>query len=389
MHISLSVDQAKALEELREWIRSKQSQSVRVGGYAGTGKTTLIGHIRRLIHDKNPKTNVAFACPTGMASQNLEGYLTAHDARFEKDYVGTIHRLIYTPLVDGKGGIIGWDKNDEIKADLLIVDEGSMVTREVWQDLLSFKLPIMVFGDHGQLPPVGDNHSLMERPDIALEKIHRQAEDNPIIHLATMARRGEDIATDNYGKGVKKISRATYEAEEISNTFFNSRDTDTLILCGTNKLRNQLNTHIRTLKGYESEEPAKGDKVVCLKNIYENKAGAIFNGMLGEVQSIQDFDKHRYSAEIYFSQSDTMYSGTISKEQFNSPEPIQKLEGVRFEEIGDRFDFGYALTVHKAQGSQAKKVLLFDESILFREDKDKWLYTGITRAREELYILGN
>ena len=389
MSLTLSADQKHALDDLREWIRNKRSQSVRVGGYAGTGKTTLIGHIRRLIHDKNKKTNVAFACPTGMASQNLEGYLNTHNARFDKDYVGTIHRLIYTPVVDGKGGIIGWDKNDEIKADLLIVDEGSMVTREVWHDLLSFNLPIIVFGDHGQLPPVGDKHSLMEDPDIALEKIHRQAADNPIIKLATMARRGEDIPVDKYGNGIQKISRSTYESEEVSNSFFNSRDTDTLILCGTNKLRNQLNKHIRTLKGFESEEPAKGDKVVCLKNIYENKAGAIFNGMLGEIEDLQNFDKHRYSAEIYFSQSDTMYSGTISKEQFNSPEPINKLDGVRFEDIGDRFDFGYALTVHKAQGSQARKVLLFDESPLFREDKDKWLYTGITRAREELYILGN
>lgn len=387
--VALSPDQRKAFDAIQGWLYQGYNNPLRIGGYAGTGKTTLIGYVRNYIRAQTPKRRVAFACPTGMASQNLSGRLALQGVALGKDYIGTIHRLIYVPEVNKKGAITGWIRNEEIKADLIIIDEGSMITRSVWQDLKSFGLPLLVFGDHGQLPPVGDTHSLMKDPDLALETIHRQAADNPIISLATLARKGDKIAPAKYGSGVAKIARDSYEAEEISNSFFNMRGTDSFILCGTNKLRNQLNKHIRTLKGIESDAPVAGDKVVCLKNIYDNKGGAVFNGMIGTIQSITDEDKRRFGATIDFPEAGVVYNGLISKDQFHSPTLISQIKGVKYDMIGDRFDFGYALTVHKAQGSQARRVLVFDESPFFREDASRWLYTAVTRAEEELYILGD
>jgi len=387
--VQLSPDQRKAFDAIQGWLYQGFAKPLRIGGYAGTGKTTLIGYVRNYIRDQTPKFRVAFACPTGMASQNLIGRLALQGVSLAKDYVGTIHRLIYVPEISKKGQIVGWIRNEEINKDIIIVDEGSMITKSVWRDLTSFGIPLLVFGDHGQLPPVGDTYSLMKDPDLALETIHRQAADNPIINLATLARKGQAIPPAKYGSGVAKISRDSYEAEEISNSFFNMRGTDSFILCGTNKLRNQLNKHIRTMKGIESNEPVAGDTVVCLRNIYDNKGGAIFNGMLGEIKRISDEDKHRFSATIEFPDAGVTYVGFISKEQFHSPTLISQIKGVKHDMIGDRFDFGYALTVHKAQGSQARRVLVFDESPLFREDAHKWLYTAITRAEEELYILSN
>ena len=87
---------------------------------------------------------------------------------------------------------------------------------------------------------------------------------------------------------------------------------------------------------------------------------------------------------------DFLYEGVISSEQFNSSTTLNNIVGYAKTKDMDLFDFGYALTVHKAQGSQAKKVVLFEERF-GRQDEDmwrRWLYTGITRAEEELLIIG-
>lgn len=391
-HIKLSTDQSQVMTKIVNWLRQPPSQYLTVGGYAGTGKTTLISLLRKQLHLANPKLKIGFASFTGRAGENLRNRLFSSEAIYQNDSCGTIHRLIYKPQTNDNGQVISWQKIERIDKDLIIIDEASMVTAEIWQDLLSYHIPIIAFGDHGQLPPIGDSFNLMLHPHLKLEKIHRQSQKNPILNLATKSRLGKPIPTKSYSPQVKKMDLNSPDSYEFCQTFFENLNNECLVLAGMNSTRVKLNRSIREAKRMESPEPMTGDKVVCLKNIYDNDYGDIYNGMIGTLSSIKPYKNHWYHVTIDFLQERKSYEGKISKYQFNQTTPLREVAGLKPEEIGDLFDFGYALTVHKAQGSEAKKVLIIDESHIFnKRDPDqgrKWLYTAITRAEEELYIVG-
>lgn len=387
---SLTSDQKQALQFLYSWINNPNASHITMGGYAGTGKTTIIALLRKILHQKSPKTKVALVSFTGKASQVLKSKLISAKQIHKHDHIGTIHSLLYTPNVNSSGSVTSWNKNKSLKHDLIIIDEASMVTSEVWSDLRSFNLPIIAIGDHGQLPPVGDNFNLLETPDFSLETIHRQAQDNPIIALATMARESGKIPLNKYSNQVQKIARNSPVGQELIERYFyfNAPTDEVLVLCARNKTRIDLNNHLRGLLGIENQEPTKGDKVICLRNNYNATGGPVFNGMIGTIDSISHKPEHWFQTQINFNDRQT-YSGNISSYQFNNHQLVSQIKGLNYKQIGDRFDFGYALTVHKAQGSQAKTVILFEEQIPKWTDEEtkRWLYTAITRAQEELYIL--
>ena len=367
--------------------------SVTLGGYAGTGKTTLISVLRRELRRTDNTKRVAFAAFTGKAAQVLRTELEARGALYPGDTCGTIHSLLYKAEVDKEGRLKRWRRTKTIEADLIVIDEASMVTDSIWDDLLACDKPIIALGDHGQLPPISGNFNLMERPDILLEKIHRQAENNPIIALAHEARVSGEIRAGTYSNNVRKFSYAKNEPSEIeaiTQHLFSNYHDDMLVLCGRNKTRVQLNATIRALAGRETSEPEVGEKVVCLKNNYSHPLAPIYNGMTGFIQSIAPLKQHWYTAKIDFPDDGRDFDGHIVRAQFGSPTLIETIDGVKYKELGDRFDFGYALTVHKAQGSQARTVLLFEERFQKSDDEQwrRWLYTAVTRARENLYIVG-
>jgi exodeoxyribonuclease-5 len=392
MNVEFSLDQIRALEQLLHWTKDPKNQSITLGGYAGTGKTTLIGALRKQLAETKPDLAVAFAAFTGKASQVLRQTLEQQKAFYPQDYSGTIHSLLYKPSVDKEGKIVQWKKTKDITADLIIIDEASMVTDTIWFDLLSYRIPIIAVGDHGQLPPIGGNFNLMQRPELRLEQIHRQAENNPIIQLAHQAREQGIITPGDNSPSVRKFSYQTHDASDIQEliehlcTNFHQ---DMLVLCGRNNTRIKLNNNIRQQLGRETQEPEGGERVVCLKNNYERAFEPIYNGMVGIIESIYAEGDHWYQAKINFPDDQRSFEGHISKYQFNASELIEKVDGLHFKEIGNRFDFGYALTVHKAQGSQAKTVLLFEERFQKSDDEQwkRWLYTAVTRARECLYII--
>lgn len=388
---TLSPDQAQALERLLLWYRTKASQSITLGGYAGTGKTSLIGVFRQMLDEQNQELRVAFAAYTGKASQVLRQTLQSQASLYKQDSCGTIHSLLYSPEIDKEGQIIAWKRSKEIEADVIIIDEASMVTDKIWFDLLAANKPIIAVGDHGQLPPIGSSFSLMLKPELALERIHRQAEGNPIIQLAHQARLDGKIEPGKYADGVRKYSLQLEDPSEIHEAIeeqLSGSIEDTLFLCGRNSTRVRLNKAIRQRLGRESEEPERGDRVVCLKNHYGRAYEPIYNGMIGVVERIMPKEDHWYQTEIEFPEDERRFEGVISRHQFNKPETLQTLEGFHFKQIGERFDFGYALTVHKAQGSQAQKVVLFEERFQKTDDDQwrRWLYTAVTRAREQLII---
>lgn len=112
--------------------------------------------------------------------------------------------------------------------------------------------------------------------------------------------------------------------------------------------------------------------------------------MIGSILSIRKEDKYWYKAEIQMDDEVDTYNGYIAVSQFGAPSGLNFTQDRSLTMNGDLFDFGYALTVHKAQGSQAERVILFEER--FRQMDDdmwrRWLYTGVTRAQRELWVVG-
>ena len=387
--ISLSPGQKKVLNEVIVWCKKDKSQSqmyITIGGYAGTGKTTLIAVLRKRIAKLQKDMKVGFVSYTGKAARVLRNKLKEAKVLLSDDTVGTIHSLIYSPVVNEKEEIIGWKQKDEIDRDLIIIDEASMVDETIWLHLLSYKIPIIVVGDHGQLPPISGSFHLIASPELELIEIHRQAQGNPIIALSIQARQNGYIRPGIYGDFVRKFSKEDNDIQETVNELLANYSVDTLILCGYNRTRKKLNLHIRNTLGFTTPAPRVGDRVICLRNNHEKH---IFNGMTGSILAIADENQQWYNAQIQMDGEDGIYKGLISKDQFMSDSALNFTDKHSRIMAGDLFDFGYALTVHKAQGSQAKRVILFEERFSKMDDEAwrRWLYTAVTRAEEELYII--
>jgi len=361
--------QEQALKDVDKWFytESKKKQIFRIFGYAGTGKTTLARHFA-----ENIDGTVAFAAFTGKAALMM--------GKNGCEGASTIHSLIYKTHEDNKGRIsFSLNKASTIKqTKLLIIDECSMVNDKIAKDLLSFNVPILVLGDPAQLPPVTGTGFFTDcKPDVMLTEIHRQAKDNPIIHLATMVRQGKQLKLGNYGES--KIVSAP-KAEFII-------DSDQIIV-GKNDTRVKLNRIIRNdFLEISSKLPVQGDKLICLRNDHEI---GIYNGGMFITEHIYDINKEKDKEYITMNlehEDDDHGSPTIVKVHKSFfDDTCLKPSSMQLKE-SQQFDFGYAITCHKSQGSQWDNVLVYDESWVFRDDRDRWLYTAISRAAEKVIVV--
>ncbi|MDA4846429.1 ATP-dependent DNA helicase [Hoeflea poritis] len=374
--MEFSRQQDEALQAVSRWLREGQSPLFRLFGYAGTGKTTLARHFAEEVDG-----DVQFAAFTGKAAQVLRSK-GASNAK-------TIHSLIYRPrgeeaVEDEETGktsmapMFSLNRQSPIaKASLVIVDECSMVDEELGRDLMSFGTPILVLGDPGQLPPVtGGGFFTEHEPDYLLTDIHRQARDNPIIDLAMRVREGIDIGYGDWGTA-RVITKSDVSTELVL-------DADQVLL-GINRTRRRYNQRLRELKGFDAKYPQAGDKLVCLRN---DPAKGLLNGSLWQVMTSSRETVKPGINLIVKPEDDDMNRGAakikLLKQAFEDPDAEVPWQTRR---RYDDFDYGYALTVHKAQGSQWDRIVLFDESYAFRDSRERWLYTAITRAAEELTIV--
>ncbi|GEP09847.1 ATP-dependent DNA helicase [Methylobacterium gnaphalii] len=367
-----SPQQDQALQAIADWHQNSDDQVFYLAGYAGTGKTTLAKEIASGISG-----TVLFAAFTGKAALVLQG----------KGCTGarTIHSLIYNSfeeeILDDKTGEVvrtvmkfGLNPLSEVDgADLVVIDECSMVDERLGKDLLSFGTPLLVLGDPAQLPPVrGAGFFTSVEPDFMLTEIHRQAADNPIIRMSMEVRQGRHLQVGSYGESRvitgRPGQRAVMEAEQV--------------LVGRNDTRRTFNAKMRALQGRRPGVPETGDRLVCLKN---NKELGLLNGGLWTVDKLGDADGSTFKMSVSSNDVPGHKADIRVPEGFFSG----REEDVPYEAKRDRdeFTFGYALTVHKAQGSQWKDVLLVDESSVFREDRARHLYTGLTRAAERVTVV--
>lgn len=365
-----SPQQQKALQAAISWANDRRAKQVlRLFGWAGTGKTTLAKEIAAAAQG-----SVLFGAFTGKAALVLRS----------KGCVGasTIHSMIYKVIEDPETGEREFKLNPDSEvgiASLVIIDECSMVDQQLGLDLLSFGTKVLVLGDPFQLPPVGGagfftNHE----PDIMLTEIHRQAADNPIIRMSIDVREGRWLRPGQYGES-RVVRREEIAREDLAAL---SLEADQ-VLVGRNRTRRTLNARMRQLKGFTSDMPQERDRLVCLKN---NRMKGLLNGGIWSVVKAAN-DNRKVTMEV-LPQDDPYLTAPIEVEtpcEFFRGEEDKLHWKVRKQ--ADEFDFGYALTCHKAQGSQWNNVVVFDESAAFRDDAERWLYTAVTRAAERVTVI--
>lgn len=377
--VTLSDMQAEAVRAIVAWYFDESEdapQEFYLAGFAGAGKTTIAKYAAEEIKSRRGGwLNVEVAAFTGKAAHilRLKGNPSAK----------TIHGLIYVPVEkDGKTvWVIGKETAPAAGADLIILDEVSMVSGPMADDVRSFGKKMLVLGDPAQLPPVSGVGAFLARdPDFFLSEIHRQAAESPIIRLATMLRQREMPDLGDYGEGVV-VAKLTGETAQLV-----YRD-DTQPIVAINRVRHTLNRQIRTRRGYEGETPLKGERLICCRN---DRDHAIFNGglavLLGDAKRLLDGENMRMSIQM----DDLKYplkglpvNTALFDQHFNEavPKPERVAKGIQ------QFDFGYALTCHKAQGSEFPDVTIVDDAGAFRADQWKWRYTAVTRASERLNLL--
>jgi len=342
--IVLAPEQEKAIEMTVEAIEDEQD--FKLGGYAGTGKTSVAKEIISEI-DK-----WCMPCAfTGKAAMRL----------VQKGVPATtIHSLIYN--YDPQ--IKGFKLKSEVEGDWFLIDESSMISTELLQDLRTFDLPILFLGDPGQLEPVGENPYIMRDCDFVLQHIHRQGEGSGIVTF------GADIRLHKFSKLNK------YDNVDIS---IGVKPTDDqlmendIVLCGTNSTRRKLNTRIRKLKDYDGTL-AQGENIIITRN---HRQTGLRNGQILTVTNVGEVKKKNQHFEAKDQVLGKTYDIKVRTEIFGAV----KLTQTGYHEI--LADYAQTITVHKSQGSQWDCVMVIDEQCPYWSPV-KWRYTAITRAAKNV-----
>lgn len=408
--MQFSPQQDEALLKADEWFRNGDKQVFHFFGYAGTGKTTLARHLA-----ENIDGTVMFGAYTGKAAHVLKtkgchNASTIHSMiyrsrdksrvrlkQLEKDLEDLLKELIELKIEDIDGHprvkalrrevkqeidnaeqpmFILNSESDVKDADLIVIDECSMVDAKMGEDLLSFGTPVLVLGDPAQLPPVGGAGYFTENitPDVMLTDIHRQAEESPILRMATKVRNGESLSIGDWGNDCRVLA----EGSKIDPDRITSYDQ---VLVGKNVTRRASNRKLRILKGHHDEYPVVGDRVVCLRN--DSELG-LLNGAIFHVSDVTGVMDRKVSMSVI--PEDGLLSVEVEAHEHHFLGKEDELKWFEKREAQE-FDYGYALTVHKSQGSQWNDVCVFDESACFRKDRNRWLYTAITRAAESITVV--
>ena len=389
-------DQEKAFKGVREWLINGDKPVFYIAGYAGTGKTTII---KTLLQDV--KGLVLCAAYTGKAALVM--------TRMEVP-ASTLHSLVYTYNPPSRGRFKelqadikkaegeskkklehnlhlynsgSFTLNHEsplCKASLLVIDECSMVNEEMKADILSFGVPVLVLGDPGQLPPISGTGALIEtKPDVMMTEVMRQALDNPIIHMATETRNSQVIPYGDY-KNSSVINKSDLTKDLVLNT--------DQIITGTNKNRRAINSYYRKMKEFEGYYPRAGERLICLKN---NRGVGLLNGLMGEVVKEPEDLGEYLSVSIQLENKEKPQQIRIHKVHFEEYKTPGKFDKMTWWEkaAADHFDFAYAITCHKAQGSQWNSVMVNDDGFgRGRPGLRKcWLYTAITRAVDQITLV--
>lgn len=352
----LSDDQLTAFHQIKAFLKNPDSQEFVLAGLAGTGKTTLI---KALLDEPDTEPHHVMAL-AGKAASVL---------RSKGVHATTIHSHIYSPPGEG---FTAWHlrPGDEVDGSFFVVDEASMVSTDLYRDIKSFGRKVLWVGDHGQLEPIGDNPRLMEKADVRLEKIHRQAEGSPIIAFSHALRIGRRFK--------ERDTEALVLAKAPRNKLIDHilEEQPDQVIVGFNTTRHIINKAYRdrmSLKG----KLVPGDRVICLKN---NREVGVFNGMQGTVVRINTENDRYIWCDVQISGDQTLANVKMAKVTLGEDLPPNA-------RIKDRdttvWDYAYAITCHKSQGSEWPRVFVY-EQLVDGWSPERWSYTAATRASQRL-----
>lgn len=343
-----------------------------------TGKTTVAKAIAERFGQR-----VAFCAPTGKAALVLRRKGVA---------ATTVHSLIYRPIavsekelerlttmeareLDAQRKSALQEKirelikaisspsfylRDELEEmpDAIILDESSMVSGQMLQDLMSFGAPVLALGDPAQLPPVNATTPLSQDgfvPTIALSTPHRFADRSPVHHFATQVRLRGPRGVDEWraGSGLNEVETFDMTPDAAAKLLGFDQ-----VICGRNETRQRLNYVMRTALGREPDDLDDEDRLVCLRN--QPRLGLVN----GEQYTVAELTEMRVPDA-----------------------KIERIEGLVPPGVFPLFAWAYAITAHKSQGSEWPRIVVFDESAMFGKDAGRWLYTAITRAADAVVVL--
>lgn len=320
----------------------------------------------------------------------------------------TAHKLLYRSkqTANGKFSFTPRKRLENPDLKIIIVDEISMLPREMWELLLTHRIYVLALGDPFQLPPVdpnADNH-VLDNPHVFLDEIMRQALDSEIIRCSMWVREGKPLLSyPAENKEVMSVSKM-----QLTDDMLLWADQ---ILCATNQNRQKTNNRIRQLKGF-GLEPEIGDKIINLSNHWDFGSDNLYtplpltNGSIGTITSLER-DLIRVPPYIYNDEIPILYTTMVDedgetytdipadyqffmtgKKTLTGRQEYLMRKNEDLSEPPYDVTYGYTITTHKAQGSQWKKVLILEEWFPnTKEEHARWLYTAITRASERCVIV--
>jgi len=448
-----TVSQSECLTKLTEFLFETNTNSLFVlKGFAGTGKTTLVGTLIKKLWQI--KMKYVLLAPTGRAAKVLANYA---DAKAQ-----TIHKHIYYPSKETGGKVTYTLKPNKSKNTLYIVDESSMITDNsvhtgklfergsVLEDLLSFVYAnegcrLIFIGDTAQLPPINSELSPALDPEILkqnfplethdheLNEVVRQAAKSGLLTNATQLRKSIQSKEPSFKfqldsfTDIKPLEDSEAIVDSLENAYATYGHQGTVIIVRSNKRANLYNKHIRARILDKETELAIGDYLMVVKNNYywldqKSEAGFIANGDLIEILEIHAF-RELYGfkfAEVHIRFADYPNMPTLDTVlildtlDLDSPSLNYEQQQRLYREIEKDFPeirskqarylkiksspfynalqikYAYAITCHKSQGGQWPQV--FIEQPYLKEGKNidylRWLYTAITRSQKEVFLIG-
>ena len=376
----LTAGQEKGLRIAVERFKNKEPYTV-IAGYAGTGKSTLV---RFIIEALSLRTeDVCYIAYTGRAALILQ----------EKgcENAMTAHRLLYYSKEKPDGSFEHRPRKFlEYDYKLIVADEVSMLSADMWSLLLSHHVYVIALGDPFQLPPIDGESEILAHPHVFLDEIVRQAQDSEIIRLSMDIRAGLPLVKHK-GNEVSIVS-----SKQLNNAYFAGADQ---IIAAKNVTRTNINWKCRKIKfGTDVPDyPIEGDKCICLKNywnVLNTQGDPAVNGLIGNLSNItfeHNVPKYKdiMTADFLIPDSGKFtklfmdYKLFMEGKQTIDNENWMKFKGMNKPML---FDYGYCVTCHKAEGSEWDKVLVFAE-YMKGTDFQRWCYTACTRSKEKLIVV--
>lgn len=349
----LTAEQRYVFEQIEAGCR--HHRYITVGGYAGTGKSVLLAALAQAHPDW-------LVCTPSWQSASV--------LQIKGLEATTVHSLVYkdpSMVVDGRGRTqLEFHRKSRLEMRHfggLLVDEAGMVGRKEHEALLALKVPLVYFGDHGQLPPVSGDLDLMADPMYRLETMHRSASE--ISRFSLWLREGHPASEFDFQPNscVRLVNR--YQAAGVAAQV-------SQIGCSYNATRVAINRYVRKQLG-RGEQLEVGDRITVLSN---NKRFKVFNGMTGVVKAI-DWVKGWVTMEAE-------YFGPRSFEaDFSTLEAIQPRQRESYHDVA--IVYAYARTAYSLQGAEFETVLAKEEDPEGRWSAARNNYTLATRAKRLLY----